>query len=74
MDTKMTRQEFLNKFNEKYAGKYECRISEEKKEVKPTDRVPVMCPKHGLFWESAYDLLEGFGCFGCFSEEWNKDE
>ena len=74
MGTKMTREEFLNRFNEKYAGKYECRISEGKKEIKPTDKISVMCQKHGLFWETAYDLLEGFGCFECFTEEWEEDK
>ena len=68
----MTRDEFLSRFDEKYAGKYECKISGEKKEISPTDKVQVICPKHGVFWETAYDVLEGFGCFGCFSEDWSE--
>lgn len=74
MDIKMTREEFLTKFNEKYTGKYECRISEDKKEIKPSDKIPVICSKHGLFMETAYDLLEGFGCFKCFTEGWEEDK
>jgi len=64
----MTREIFIKKFNEVYASKYECKIPEGVTEIKPGDNVQVMCQKHGLFWETAYDLLNDAGCFKCFTE------
>lgn len=65
----MTKENFIKELNEKYNGKYECRISEDKKTIRPTDMIPVICPKHGLFLETAYNLLNDMACFECFKEE-----
>lgn len=72
-NTKIRKDEFIRLFNEKYNGLYECRIGDYKKTVSPSDMIYVMCQKHGLFIESAYDLLSGMGCFRCFDEEREKN-
>lgn len=69
MDTKIKREEFLKQINEKYGEKYECKIPEWKKEINPSDMVNVTCQRHGSFIASAYDLINGIGCFGCFKED-----
>lgn len=74
INTKMTKDEFINAFNEKYKGKYECRLSESVTEISPIDNIMVMCPKHGLFIENAYTLLTDMACFKCFTEEkWKEN-
>ena len=71
--TEIEKDKFIRLFNEKYNGLYECRIGDYKKTVSPSDMIYVMCQKHGLFIESAYDLLQGIGCFKCFEEKREQD-
>lgn len=65
----MTREEFLTAVNGKYKGLYEYKIPDDKKIITPNDQITVICPKHGLFLETAYVLLNGMGCFKCYSED-----
>ena len=65
----INKKDFIELFNKKYNGAYECRINDDKNTISPTDKICVICPKHGLFIETAYDLLNGVKCFKCFEEE-----
>lgn len=61
----MTVEEFIDKANKIYDGKYDY------SSVKEIDKGPILikCPKHGGFFEGYYDHLKGYGCPKCFEEK-----
>lgn len=64
----MTKEEFIKKSKEIYGDRYDY------KDVPNTNleyynNVPIICEKHGLFYQSVYDHLEGKGCFDCQKNE-----
>lgn len=36
----------------------------------PYLNVPIKCSRHGLFYQSIYDHLQGKGCFECYKEQY----
>ena len=60
----MTKEEFINKAQEIYGEQFDYKyIVDDKLEMYST--VPIVCNKHGLFYTSVYDFLNGTGCFEC---------
>ena len=68
----MTRKEFINRAKEKYGEQFDYKyIIDNKLEMYST--VPILCNKHGLFYSTVYDMLNGETCFECMRDEINKD-
>lgn len=64
----MTRAEFIDKAEKIYGNKYDYR-SVQNIDLQPYNNIPIICDKHGLFFQSVYDHLEGKGCFECYKEK-----
>ena len=54
--------EFIRRAREIYGDKY---IYVDTKYTKMEEKVKVICPKHGEFWQKPYDHLHGHGCPKC---------
>lgn len=37
-------------------------------------KVEIICPKHGIFWQSPYNHLKGHGCTKCSYDKMSKDK
>ena len=59
----MTKAEFIEKAKEIYGDQYDYRGVPDK--VENYSMVPIVCSKHGLFYQSVYDHLNREGCFKC---------
>ena len=64
----MSRDNFIEKAKQKYGDRYDYRGVPDI-DLQPYTRVPIYCDKHGLFYQSVYDHLEGKGCFDCYKEK-----
>lgn len=67
----MTREEFIDKAKQIYGDKYDYR-SVPNIDLQPYNNIPIFCDKHGLFFQSVYNHLQGKGCFECFRENFQK--
>jgi hypothetical protein len=63
----MSLQDFIERSTEVHGGKYD--YSRINKLCKLHDKVCIICPKHGEFWQVAYDHLGGHGCNKCGQNE-----
>ena len=65
-------EEFIRRCKKIYGDKY---IYTETKYDKMQDKVKIICPKHGEFWQKPYDHLHGHGCPKCgFIESKGENE
>ena len=55
-------EEFVRRARKIYSDKY---IYADTKYTKMEDKVKIICPKHGEFWQKPYDHLHGHGCPIC---------
>lgn len=55
-------EEFIRRAREIYGDKY---IYADTNYTKMEDKVKIICPKHGEFWQKPYDHLHGHGCPKC---------
>ena len=60
----MTKQEFIEQAKAIYDNSYDYKYIQQE-ELKPYDSIPIICSKHGLFYETVYQHLKGNGCFKC---------
>jgi hypothetical protein len=68
----MTREELIKAVEEKYGDKYDCSSATDQF-VRQNSMVPVMCKKHGMFYITPYQLLNGMvQCFECFKDKYLK--
>lgn len=58
----MTQEEFISKAKEKHGDKYDYSKVEYKGSQ---EKVCIICPKHGEFWQIATEHLQGCGCPKC---------
>lgn len=59
---RFTTEEFARRANEVHKGKYDY----SKVEYRGTDeKVCIICPEHGEFWQAPHNHLNGFGCPKC---------
>ena len=61
-----TNEEFINKCNIIHNNKYIYTVTRYKG---ATEKVDIICPKHGVFSQMAYSHLQGHGCPKCASEQ-----
>lgn len=61
----MTEKCFIEKANKKHTLKYDY---SKVKYTKCTEKVCIICPTHGEFWQVASDHLSGCGCPKCYYE------
>lgn len=54
--------EFIRRAREIYGDRY---IYVDTRYVKMEEKVKIICPKHGEFWQKPYDHLHGHGCPKC---------
>ena len=54
--------EFIRRARDIYGDRY---IYVDTKYTKMEDKVKIICPKHGEFWQKPYDHLHGHGCPKC---------
>ena len=69
----MTKKEFINKAKELHDDNYDYRCISDYTNLENSNNVPIICEKHGLFYQSVYDHLNGRGCFQCFNEKQKND-
>ena len=55
-------EEFIKRARKIYGDEY---IYADTKYTKMEDKVKIICPKHGEFWQKPYDHLHGHGCPKC---------
>ena len=61
-ERKITYQDFIKRARKKHGDKYDySRVNFDK----ITDKICIICPKHGEFWQIATDHLQGCGCPKC---------
>lgn len=66
MSKRLSIAEFIQRANIKHSNKYDY----SKTDYKNTkDKICIICPKHGEFWQNAYSHLRGCGCSKCFKEQ-----
>ena len=64
----MNRTEFIKKAKQIHKEKYDYKnISNVK--LENYSIIPILCEKHGLFYDTVYNHLEGKECFECFIEK-----
>lgn len=61
-DRNIGNDEFIRRAREIYGDKY---IYVDTRYTKMEEKVKVICPKHGEFWQKPYDHLHGHGCPKC---------
>ena len=59
---KLTTDEFIKKAREIHGDKYDYSKVEYKKAI---EKVCILCPEHGEFWQKPSDHLTGYGCIKC---------
>ena len=64
----MTKEQFIEKSREIYGDKYEYNSISNDVNLQPYNNVPIYCNRHGLFFQSVHDHLQGKGCFKCDAE------
>lgn len=69
----MSKDEFVREANKVYNFEYEYKCVPNW-ELENYSNVPIICNKHGLFFQSVYDHLQGKGCYKCFNEKRNLTE
>lgn len=62
MNKRLNQEEFLKKANEIHANKYNY---SKVNYITSHDKVEIICPQHGSFWQYPYDHLQGHGCSSC---------
>ena len=62
---RLTTQQFIDKAKKIHGDKYEYSKVIYKRHC---DKVCIICPIHGEFWQRANDHLNGKGCFYCFGK------
>ncbi len=72
MGKKLTKEEFIKRSIQKHGGKYDYSKVEYKTSE---DKVCIICPEHGEFWQRATDHMLGRGCKYCSGvNKSNKEE
>lgn len=62
INKRLNQEEFLKRANEIHANKYDY---SKVNYITSHDKVEIICPQHGSFWQYPYDHLQGHGCSSC---------
>ena len=63
-ERKLSLDDFIERANKIHDNKYDYSLVTEFKNV--NQKVPIICPKHGLFYQIVCDHLHGCGCKKCY--------
>ena len=66
----MTKDEFIKKANEVHGNKYDYSKVDFKYQK---DKVCIICPEHGEFWQRVYCHLKGQGCQKCIKQVYDTE-
>ena len=69
MGKKLTTEEFIEKAKLIHGNKFDYSKVEY---VNTSEKVCIICPKHGEFWQRPNDHLSGYGCKKCATENNKK--
>lgn len=71
----MIKKEFVKEAKKIYGNKYDYKTIKDEK-LEPYSMIPIICDRHGLFFQTVYDHLDGKGCFECYrnKEKLTDDE
>ena len=67
----MSKEEFVSEAKKVHGDKYDYKSILEESKLEAYNNVPIICPKHGVFYQSVYHHLQGTGCFKCEIEKEN---
>ena len=67
-----TKDKFIEKANKIHNNRYN--YSEVQYGKNNKEKVCIICPEHGKFWQTPHDHLSGYGCPKCGREKANKNE
>ena len=62
LKTRLNNDIFIEKAKEIHGNKYDY---SNVKYITSHDKIEIICPKHGSFWQYPYDHLQGHGCVSC---------
>jgi hypothetical protein len=65
----VSKAEFIEKARAIYGDEYDYTMVPDK--LENYSMIPIKCYKHGLFYESVYNFLNGKACFECSNNELN---
>ena len=65
----MSKQEFIEEANKIYGNEYTYEYVNDDN-LEPYTSIPITCKKHGLFYQTVYQHLNGAGCFECYKEKY----
>ena len=71
MSKKLTTEEFIEKARKIHNDKYDYSKVNYKRS---SEKVCIICPKHGEFWQRPNEHLSGYGCRKCAIEVIKKKE
>ena len=66
MPKRLTKEEFIERSNKFHKNKYDYSKTEY---VRNNDKVCIICPIHGEFWQRPSDHMRGIGCRLCYGNE-----
>lgn len=68
---RVKKEEWLKRFKEMYGDKYDYSEAEFKTNK---DKIKIICPKHGEFWQTPDNHVSGHGCKACAGFESHNNE
>lgn len=69
MSKRNTTKQFIERAKEKHGERYDYSLVDYKR---GKDKVEIICPTHGVFKQTAFDHLQGYGCSKCGVEKSSK--
>lgn len=71
-DKFITFDEFVANSDAKHKGKYDYSLAKDKY-VDTKTKIPIICPEHGVFWQTPSGHAYGYGCRLCSSSSGEKE-
>lgn len=68
---KLTTEQFIEKAQKIHGSKYDY---SKVKYINAQEKVCIICPKHGEFWQKPYNHLNGNGCAECNRTTWTTEK
>ena len=68
--TRLTKKDFTKRANERFDNKFDYSLVEF---TTSTDRVAIICPEHGTFYQTVAGHLNGTGCKKCNGTVWTNE-
>ena len=68
---KLTTEEFIGRAKEVHGDKYDYSKTNY---VNSQEKICIICPEHGKFWQKPYNHLNGNGCPECIRNSWTTEK